>query len=93
MFGALLAVFVAGGQALMAAGASSPVPPPPSGKARSITVEQSGAASAGRALRLGSGQKLVVKDVIHDTHGSTTVSLRPELSGSARHRWRPGEPP
>ena len=71
--GALLVVVVTGVQALMASGASSPVPPSGPGRARSIAVEQASASSAGRALGIGSGQKLVVKDVIHDPDGSTTV--------------------
>jgi Zn-dependent metalloprotease len=44
-------------------------------------VEQSGAASAGRALQLSSGQKLVVKDVIHDANGSTNVRYNRTFNG------------
>jgi len=38
-----------------------------------MAAEQSGAASAGQVLGLGSGQRLVVKDVITDADGSTHV--------------------
>src|SRR5665811_1335302 len=46
-----------------------------------IRDRQSGAASAGRALRLGSGQKLVVTDVIHDANGSTNVRYNRTFQG------------
>jgi len=75
-FGALLAVVVAGGQGLTAFGTSAPEssPPPPSpSRAQSIATAQSGAASARQRLGLGSSEKLVVKDVITDADGSSTV--------------------
>jgi len=81
-FGALLAVVVAGGPGVTAFGASSPALSPsprralgsPSpAKAQSVAAAQSGAVSARQRLGLGSGEKLVVKDVITDADGSTHV--------------------
>ena len=73
-FGVLLAIVVTSGQGVTAFGASTPKPtlPTPS-KAQSIAAERSGAASAGRALGLGSEERLTVKDVIRDADGSTHV--------------------
>ncbi|HEY5180868.1 MAG TPA: M4 family metallopeptidase, partial [Dermatophilaceae bacterium] len=82
VFGALLAVVLAGGPGMTAFGASSSASTPSSGKeqgspspskAQSIAAAKSGAASAGQGLGLGSGEKLVVKDVITDADGSTHV--------------------
>ena len=91
VFGALLAVVVAGGPGVTAFAVSSPVPSPspskaqshlspgkaqshPSqGKAQSLSAAESGVVSAGQALGLGGGEKLVVKDVITDADGSSSV--------------------
>jgi Zn-dependent metalloprotease len=70
----VLAMVVAGGQGLAAFDASaSPSPPPLPGKPGKIAAQQSGAVATGRALGLGSGQRLVVKDVTTDADGSTNV--------------------
>ncbi len=68
-FGALVAMIAANGQGVTAFGASPPSPD----RAAGIATEQSGSAAAGQALGLGSGEKLVVKDVINDADGSTHV--------------------
>jgi Zn-dependent metalloprotease/fibronectin type 3 domain-containing protein len=81
VFGAVIAVVVAGGSGVMAFGASSPQPPPSPSKARSIAAEQASADVAGQALRLGSGEKLVVKDVIRDADGSTHVRYNRTFDG------------
>jgi Zn-dependent metalloprotease len=47
--------------------------PASSNIAHRLAAEQSGAASSARALRLGGGESLVVRDVINDTDGSTHV--------------------
>jgi Zn-dependent metalloprotease len=87
-FGAILAVVAASGQGAPAFGASSPSPAraqssssPSPAKAQSIQVEQSRAVSAGQALGIGSGEKLVVKDVIHDADGSTHVRYNRTFNG------------
>jgi Zn-dependent metalloprotease len=46
-----------------------------------MAAEQSGAASAGMALGLGSGEKLVVKDVITDADGTTHVRYNRTFDG------------
>jgi len=68
-FGALVALVAASSQGGAAFGASPPSP----NRASGIAAEQSGSAAAGRALGLGTGEKLVVKDVITDADGSTHV--------------------
>ena len=68
-FGALVALIAASGQGVVAFGAASPSP----SRGASIAAEQSGSAAAGRALGLGTGEKLVVRDVITDADGSTHV--------------------
>ncbi len=77
-FSALVAVVLAAGPGTSAFAVSSPVPSPTPGKASSgkawrVAAEQSGVVSAGRALGLGTGERLVVKDVITDADGSTHV--------------------
>jgi Zn-dependent metalloprotease len=62
-------MIAANGQGVTAFGASPPSPD----RAAGIATEQSGSAAAGQALGLGSGEKLVVKDVINDADGSTHV--------------------
>jgi Fungalysin/Thermolysin Propeptide Motif len=62
------------------------VSPPPGeasspGKSQRIATEQSGASTAGKLLRLGSGEKLVVKDVITDADGSTNVRYNRTFDG------------
>jgi Zn-dependent metalloprotease len=76
-FGALVAVVSAGGQGAMASGAS-PVPPDRAGV---IAAEQSGSVAAGSALGLGSGERLVVKDVSTDADGSTHVRYDRTFNG------------
>src|SRR5450759_529229 len=66
---ALFAVVLASGQGVTVFGASSPAPD----RAAGIAAAQSRSAAAGLALGLGSGEKLVVKDVIVDPDGSTHV--------------------
>ena len=56
-------------QGVAAFGASPPSPD----RGAAIAAEQSGAAAAGRALGLSSGERLVVRDVITDAGGSTHV--------------------
>jgi len=68
-FGALVALVAANSQGATALGA----PSAPPDKASSIAAEQSGSAAAVQALGLGSGERLVVKDVITDADGSTHV--------------------
>ncbi|NMM25660.1 MAG: M4 family peptidase, partial [Phycicoccus sp.] len=68
-FGALVALVAASSQGVAAFGAS---PPSPS-RGAAIAAEQSASAAAGRALGLATGEKLVVRDVITDTDGSTHV--------------------
>jgi Zn-dependent metalloprotease len=80
-FGALLAVVVASGQGVPAFGASSPAPSAPSSKTQGIAAEQSRAASAGQALGLSTGEKLIVKDVITDPDGSTHVRYNRTFDG------------
>ena len=85
---AVLAVVAATAQGAPALGASpnasvkaqnssSPTP----SKAQSIRAEQSRAVSAGRALGIGGGEKLVVKDVIRDADGSTHVRYNRTFDG------------
>jgi Zn-dependent metalloprotease len=68
-FGTLVALVAASSQGVAAFGASPPAPD----RAAGIAVEQSGSAAAGRALGMGSREKLLVKDVITDADGSTNV--------------------
>ena len=82
MFAVLLALIVAGGQrGVSAFGASSAAASPSPGRAQRIAAEQSVAASAGAALGLGSGERLVVKDVITDPNGSTHVRYNRTFNG------------
>jgi Zn-dependent metalloprotease len=69
----LLAMVVAGGQSVTTFGAPSSVPSPTHDKSRRIKAEQADAASAARAVGLGAGEALVVKDVIPDRDGTTNV--------------------
>ncbi|HEX7535789.1 MAG TPA: M4 family peptidase, partial [Dermatophilaceae bacterium] len=80
-FGALLAVVLASGPGVPAFGAPSPAQPPSPTKAQNIAVEQSRAVSAGQALRLGAGEKLIVKDVITDADGTTHVRYNRTYDG------------
>ncbi|NMM24950.1 MAG: M4 family metallopeptidase [Phycicoccus sp.] len=77
---ALVTVVLTCGPALAAFGASSPVPPTPK-KAAGIAAAQADSAAAGRALGLGAGEKLVVKDVITDPDGSTHVRYDRTFNG------------
>ena len=74
---ALFAVVLASGQGVTAFGASSPAPD----RAAGIAAAQSRSAAAGLALGLGSGEKLVVKDVIVDPDGSTHVRYNRTFAG------------
>lgn len=76
-FGVLVAMVAAGSQGVAAFGASPPSP----NRAAGIAAEQSGSAAAGRALGLGSREKLVVKDVITDADGSTHVRYHRTFDG------------
>ena len=76
-FGALVAMVAASGQGVTAFGASSPSPDRASG----IAAEQSGSAAAGQALGLGSGEQLVVKDLIKDADGSSHVRYARTFDG------------
>src|SRR5450631_2709956 len=76
-FGAALAVMAATGQGV----AAFATPPPVPGRAAGIAAEQASAASAGLALGIGSGERLVVKDVITDTDGSTHVRYNRTFNG------------
>jgi Zn-dependent metalloprotease len=76
-FGAALAVIAATGQGVAAFAA----PPPAPGRAAGIAAEQASAASAGLALGIGSGERLVVKDVITDADGSTHVRYNRTFNG------------
>ncbi|MHB1474611.1 MAG: M4 family metallopeptidase [Dermatophilaceae bacterium] len=76
-FGALVAMVAASSQGVAAFGASPPSP----NRAAGIAAEQSGSAAAGRALGLGSREKLVVKDVINDADGSTHVRYNRTFDG------------
>jgi Zn-dependent metalloprotease len=77
-----LAVVMAGGQGSIAAfGASSPGPPPTPSRAARMAVEQADATSAGRALGLGRGERLVVKDVMADADGTTHVRYNRTFNG------------
>ncbi|HEX7536161.1 MAG TPA: M4 family metallopeptidase [Dermatophilaceae bacterium] len=80
-FGALLAVAVAGGQGAPAVGAPGPAPSPVSNRVASIAAEQSRAVSAGQALGLGAGERLIVKDVITDPDGTTHVRYNRTFDG------------
>src|SRR5665647_3078180 len=73
----LFAVVLASGQGVTAFGASSPSPD----RAAGIAAAQSRSAAAGLALGLGSGEKLVVKDVIVDPDGSTHVRYNRTFNG------------
>jgi Zn-dependent metalloprotease len=80
--GVLLAVVMAGGPGSNAAfGASTPGPSPTLSRAQRIAAEQAGADSAARALGLGMGEKLVVKDVITDADGTTHVRYNRTFNG------------
>jgi Zn-dependent metalloprotease len=80
--GVLLAVAVAGGQGSIAAfGASSPGPSPTPSRAQRMAAEQAGATSAARALGLGRGERLVVKDVMSDADGTTHVRYNRTFNG------------
>ena len=68
-FGALVALVAASSQGVAAFGASPPSP----GRGAAIAAAQSASPAAGRALGLGTGERLVVRDVITDTDGSTHV--------------------
>jgi Zn-dependent metalloprotease len=61
--------------------ASSPLLSRRPSKAQKIATEQSAADSAGRALGLGTGERLVVKDVITDADGSTHVRYNRTFDG------------
>jgi Zn-dependent metalloprotease len=74
---ALFAVVLASGQGVTAFGASPPSPD----RAAGIAAAQSRSAAAGLALGLGSGEKLVVKDVIVDADGSTHVRYNRTFDG------------
>src|SRR5665647_5631 len=74
---AFFAVVLASGQGVTAFGASSPSPD----RAAGIAAAQSRSAAAGLALGLGSGEKLVVKDVIVDPDGSTHVRYNRTFNG------------
>lgn len=76
-----LAVVVAGGQTMTASGAPSSVKSRPHDKRQRIEAEQADAASAGEALGLGSGEKLLVTDVITDRDGSTNVRYNRTYDG------------
>ena len=77
-----LAASVASGQGATAAfGATSPGPAPIPSRAQRMVAEQAGAASAARALGLGSGERLVVKDVITDADGTTHVRYNRTFNG------------
>ncbi|HEY5180409.1 MAG TPA: M4 family metallopeptidase, partial [Dermatophilaceae bacterium] len=73
----LFAVVLASGQGVTAFGASPPSPD----RAAGIAAAQSRSAAAGLALGLGSGEKLVVKDVITDPDGSTHVRYNRTFDG------------
>src|SRR6185436_15042635 len=85
---ALMAVLamVSPAQAAMASGAGASKSPPAAGgalpdKGTRIASEQSRSAGAARALGLGSGERLVVKDVITDADGSTHVRYDRTFNG------------
>jgi hypothetical protein len=80
-----LAVAVASGQGMTASGASSRSLT----RAQSVEAEQSASVQAGQALGLSRGERLVVKDVIKDSDGSTHVRYNRTFNGPAGHRWRP----
>ena len=75
--GAVLVVAAAGGQDTTAFGASSGSLT----KAQAVAVEQSSSTLAAQALGLGSGENLVVKDVIKDSDGSTHVRYNRTFNG------------
>src|SRR5450759_2467047 len=88
VIGAVFAVVAAGGQGVTAAGASTPLPASAQiassaspDKAQLVAAEQSQAASAGRALGIGRGEKLIVKDVITDADGTTHVRYNRTYNG------------
>ena len=92
-FGALIAL-AASGQGVAAYGASSRSLT----KAQGVAVEQSASVLAGQGLGLGSVEKLVVKDVITDSDGSTHVRYNRTISGLrviggdlVSHRGKGGE--
>jgi len=80
---------VASGQGVTAFGASPPSPDRASG----IAAEQSGSAAAGQALGLGSGEQLVVKDLIKDADGSSHVRYARTFNGLRVIGGDPGQPP
>ena len=75
--GAVLAVAAANGQGVTAYGASSRSLT----KAQSVAAEQSDSPLAGQRLGLGNGERLVVKDVIKDSDGSTHVRYNRTFNG------------
>jgi len=77
----LLAMVGASGQGVAAFGAPSSAPPHAPSKAQSIAAQQSRAASAGQALGLSTGEGLVVKDVITDSDGTTSVRYNRTFDG------------
>jgi len=79
--GTVLALVLTGGQSVAAFGASSPGPSPTPSRAQSMAAEQSAAVSAARALGLGSGETLVVKDVMTDADGTTHVRYNRTFDG------------
>ena len=88
VIGAVFAVVAASGQGVTAAGASTPLPASAQiassaspDKAQLVAAEQSQAASAGRALGIGLGEKLIVKDVITDADGTTHVRYNRTFNG------------
>ena len=76
--GAIFSLAAASGQAVTAFGASSE---PLTTTQSAAAAEQSVSALAGQALGLGSGESLVVKDVIKDSDGSTHVRYNRTFSG------------
>lgn len=75
--GALVAMVAASGQGVAAFGASPPSPD----RAAGIAAEQSGSAAAEQALGLGSGEQLIVKDLITDADGSSHVRYDRTFNG------------
>jgi len=76
-FGALVAMVAATSQGATAFGASPPSPERASG----LAAEQSASVAAQQALGLGSGEQLVVKDLIRDADGSTHVRYDRTFNG------------
>lgn len=76
-FGALVAMVAATSQGATAFGASPPSPDRASG----LAAEQSASVAAQQALGLGSGEQLVVKDLVRDADGSTHVRYDRTFNG------------